>query len=228
VNASGGGDDTIYLYGGNDRGVGNTGNDTIWGGAGADWLQGVDGFDRLFGEAGNDELWDQKGEDRLEGGDGDDLVWGGADRDDMWGGAGADKFEYRTFWESTTRPFNDTHDGTPMGEPNPEFSDVTGGMDDVDVIHDFEPGLDKIWLTKLDADVSTPVINSPKGSTGNDDFVFTTKTSGFAARDLTLTYSRDAIGNVTQTRLDAHVDSDGIPDLTIVILGYVRPVDILY
>jgi hypothetical protein len=44
-----------------------------------------------------------------------------------------------------------------------------------------------------------------------------------------LEYSYDSAGNVTQTLLNAHVDSDGIPDLTILIVGYVNPAsDILF
>lgn len=216
------GNDMIYLLDGDDTAFGGEGNDQIWGGNGNDVLKGVSGNDSLYGEAGNDELWGQKGEDVLQGGDGADILWGGADKDFLYGGAGADQFEYRSIWESTTKPFDDTNDGTPIGEPNPEFSDVSGGFGDVDEIFGFQSGIDKLWLTKIDADVSTSIVYTRKGSTGNDDFRYVEKTDGFVAGDLTLTYAYDSAGNVTTT-VNAHVDNDGIPDLTIFIHGYVDP-----
>lgn len=208
------GDDVIYLLDGDDTAFGGEGNDQIWGGNGNDLLKGVSGNDSLYGEAGNDELWGQKGEDVLVGGDGADILWGGADKDFLYGGTGADRFEYRSVWESTTNRY----DGT-----SPEFSDVTGGIGDIDEIFGFESGIDKLWLTKLDADVSTPIVYTRKGSTGNEDFRFVEKTDGFVAGDLTLTYAYDANGNVTSTTLNAHIDNDGIADLTILIHGYVDP-----
>jgi hypothetical protein len=217
------GNDTIFLLDGDDTALSHDGDDTIWGGNGNDVLKGMAGKDLLYGETGNDELWGQKGEDTLQGGDGADILWGGADKDFQHGGSGADTFEYRTYWESTTRPFNDTNDGTPIGQPNPEYSDVTGGFADVDEIFGFESGIDKLLLIKLDADVSTPVVTSRKGSTGNDDFRYVSKTDGFVAGDLTVTYTYDAAGAVTGTTVDAHIDNDGIPDLTIFVHGYVNP-----
>jgi hypothetical protein len=100
---------------------------------------------------------------------------------------------------------------------------VTGGFADVDEIFNFGSGIDKLWLTKLDADVSTPTFYSRKGSTGNDDFRYVTKLHGFVAGDLTVTYTYDVAGAVTGTSVDAHIDNDGIPDLTIFIHGYVNP-----
>jgi Ca2+-binding RTX toxin-like protein len=106
VASGGAGDDTIYVYGGN-QAHGDAGNDTILvmesstgsgahvtGGAGndritgnprADWLEGNDGVDVLHG-AGGDDL--------LEGGADADVVSGDTGNDTLTGGAGNDTFRF--------------------------------------------------------------------------------------------------------------------------------------
>lgn len=224
----GGGDDIIYLYGGNDRGVGSGGNDIIYGGDGADWLQGQEGADLLYGESGADELWGMKGEDRLYGGTGNDLIWGGADRDILYGGPGADIFKYVSHWESTTRVYDGSHDGVPGYDP--EWEHVVGDdpstpwLESVDLIADFESGIDKIDLGPLDADLTTPVVTSWKGSTGNDAFRLVAQPTGQPG-ELTVTY--DAASNLTT--IHGYMDGDLIPDLTITVSGTINPtVDIIF
>lgn len=63
VTTTGGQDDTIYGYGGNDNLLGNGGSDLLYGG---------DGNDLLYGNAGNDYL---------DGGDGNDTLYGNGDDD---------------------------------------------------------------------------------------------------------------------------------------------------
>ncbi|MBP2160298.1 MULTISPECIES: cadherin-like domain-containing protein [Asticcacaulis] len=65
------------------RASGDTGNDSLLGGAGSDALNGGVGDDSLFGAS----RWDT-----LTGGDGNDTLDGGADNDDMTGGVGDDVY----------------------------------------------------------------------------------------------------------------------------------------
>lgn len=85
-----------------------------------DILLGGDGNDSLFGESGNDILDGGDGIDFLFGGAGDDVLIGGAGFDVLNGGAGADTFTFNSL------------DDIP-----------TGGRD---VISDFDPNSDKIFL----------------------------------------------------------------------------------
>jgi hypothetical protein len=66
-------------------GIGNNGDNKIYGNAVANDLQGLDGNDFLFGDAGDDTLY---------GGNGNDILNGGPGRDDLWGGDGNDLFRF--------------------------------------------------------------------------------------------------------------------------------------
>ena len=82
-----GGDGPDLLRGAITRfGVGDYGNDQMFGGAGDDWLIAQGGNDKLYGETGSDSLI---------GGEGDDLLDGGKDHDWLNGGSGADSFVFR-------------------------------------------------------------------------------------------------------------------------------------
>ncbi|MEW6427017.1 MAG: calcium-binding protein, partial [Thermodesulfobacteriota bacterium] len=74
------------------HGVGNAGNDTIYGYEGGDYLDGGGGYDFLYGGAGNDYLDGGSDSDTLYGEDGDDRLFGGADwgGDTLYGGGGDD------------------------------------------------------------------------------------------------------------------------------------------
>ncbi|WP_340588075.1 CAP domain-containing protein [Erythrobacter alti] len=100
---------TIYGMAGNDRLVGGTGRDILYGGDDDDALQGKAGSDDLFGGDGNDVLYGGggadflygdggidrlhggSGSDVLFGGDGDDTLYGDGNNDTLDGGAGVDR-----------------------------------------------------------------------------------------------------------------------------------------
>ncbi|TNC46937.1 hypothetical protein FHG66_17755 [Rubellimicrobium rubrum] len=93
------GNDSIWLNGGDDIGLGGDGADTLYGGDGMDELSGGTGADRLDGGLGDDVLRGGADTDRLYGGterDGlsggaaNDVLFGGTGDDTLWGEAGAD------------------------------------------------------------------------------------------------------------------------------------------
>jgi len=116
----------IEALGGNDTVFGSDGADEINGGAGHDVLWGNAGDDLILGRNGNDVLWGGEGDDVLRGGDGDDVLIGGPGQDRLQGGPGADVFRFLDVSES-----------------------VRGRADR---IVDFEPGVDLIDLSAIDAD----------------------------------------------------------------------------
>lgn len=132
------GDDTINGGAGADRIEGGSGNDNIQGGAGNDRVYGGSGNDVLSGDiemtgdlrggntVSNDYLDGGTGADRLYGGGGSDTLVGGLGRDTLSGGEGADRFVYNSTLESKA------------------------GYG-IDRITDFQVGIDKIDLSKLDA-----------------------------------------------------------------------------
>lgn len=126
----GGDDGDDLIFGGNgiedtlDAGdliFGGNGNDTIYGNGGADSLFGDDGDDLMFGGIDNDMLIGGNGNDTLIGGSGNDLLVGGRGADHYYGGSGADLFVFGLDDLPAT--------GTPLA---------------VDIIHDFEVGVDKL------------------------------------------------------------------------------------
>ncbi len=119
----------------NDVLVGDGLANKLVGNGGNDILNGEGGADRLWGGDGHDTLDGGAGNDELVGGAGDDLLIGGAGQDSMWGGAGADTFRYTS------------------------LSD----FDNLEIINDFEKGVDKIDLSQIDAN---------PGRSGNQAFVF--------------------------------------------------------
>ena len=94
------------LTGVNFHGIGNAGDNVIW---------GLGGNDTLEGGEGNDELRGQSGDDILLGGLGDDLLVGGAGKDVMVGYDGADTFRFSSF-ESGTGEDADTIWGFIQGD----------------------------------------------------------------------------------------------------------------
>jgi len=83
---SGGGDDTVWGYGGHDRIEGGDGNDALLGGAGDDILTDTFGLDTIKGNEGNDVISSGRDEDLLMGGDGKDFIDAGADIDEIFAG----------------------------------------------------------------------------------------------------------------------------------------------
>jgi Ca2+-binding RTX toxin-like protein len=120
-----GGDDTLLGGKGGDFFIGYQGSDRIAGGPGNDVLLGdsivsaAEGAnDQLYGDEGNDELFGDFGRDRLFGGDGKDQMAGQGGRDTLTGGAGADDFVF----------------------------DILAPSKNADVVTDFKPGTDRIYL----------------------------------------------------------------------------------
>lgn len=116
--------DTLKGGAGNDILFAGTGDDFVFGGFGADILDGAAGNDVLNGDDGNDLLIAGFGDDVLDGGSGEDILIGGLGHDNMTGGAGADVFRF-------------------------ERANDSPSNGDVDVILDFETGLDLIDLADL-------------------------------------------------------------------------------
>lgn len=140
-----GGADSMQGGLGTDSFRGWAGNDTLRGGDGDDFLFGDAGFDSLFGDNGNDVLNGGLGNDKLQGGlgadtllggVGDDVLTGGPGRDVLVGGRGADKFVFNALTQSGAT------------------------FQTADLIRDFQSGIDKIVLTGIDADTTTPGIQT--------------------------------------------------------------------
>jgi len=149
------GNDTLYGGAGNDYLYGGAGNDYLDGGDGNDYLDGGDGDDYLYGGAGNDSLYGGAGNDTLDGGPGNDLLYGGAGNDLLYGGAGNDTL------------YGGDGNDVLYGGPGDDFLYGGKGADTmyggsgrdtfvfteidtaIDVIGDFEIGIDKLDFTKV-------------------------------------------------------------------------------
>ena len=83
--------------------VGDSGNDTIYGGNDADTLKGL---------GGNDEIHGGDGDDNIEGGDGDDIIRGESGNDVIIGGNGIDEI----FGGNGDDNISDTGNSTIYGE----------------------------------------------------------------------------------------------------------------
>lgn len=92
---------TYYGTLGNDRIIGSSSPDILYGYPeggfpdeefGDDYLRGGAGNDDIYGGGGNDTLLGDQGGDDLYGGDGNDILYGGEGNDHFDGGAGNDLF----------------------------------------------------------------------------------------------------------------------------------------
>lgn len=99
------------------------GADAFYTGAGQDILYGRNGNDSLDGGRGNDTIKGNHNADVLRGSFGDDDLYGGSGRDRLIGGAGADEFVYEV-----------------------DFGDTGLGLGGVDVVADFQDGVDRIRI----------------------------------------------------------------------------------
>ncbi|WP_297537590.1 calcium-binding protein [Roseovarius sp.] len=134
------GTDLIFGNDGNDDIGGGAGKDTINAGVGDDRVGGGEGNDNILGEDGNDFLAGGGRDDVISGGAGNDTINGGAGNDRMNGGAGADQFVFSSFSEG-----------------------------EVDVITDFEDGIDSFFIRRFDPDTGFENINN--GGNGLAGFV---------------------------------------------------------
>jgi len=145
------GDDIIYAGAGfvdvviggdgNDTVYGQDGIDYIFGNAGNDVLYGGNGVDIFFAGADSDTIYGEADTDWLFGGAGDDNLYGGANPDLLFGDAGADRIDAGIgndwIWGGAS-------DGLGDGAAD---TFVFGANWGVDVIYDFENGIDKIDLS---------------------------------------------------------------------------------
>ena len=138
----GAGDDVLRGNGGNDTLSGGAGNDRLLGGAGRDRLLGGAGDDRLAGGSGNDTLFGQAGADLLKGGTGDDVLKGGAGNDTLYGNGGNDTIHGGAGADRIAGGKGDDHLWGGAGADTFVFAPLQGR----DVIHDFQPGLDRLVL----------------------------------------------------------------------------------
>lgn len=90
----------------------------------------VFGHDIMRGYDGNDILYSGNGNDRLHGHKGDDTLNSGSGDDELWGGSGDDSFIFG---------LNGVHDG------------------DRDIIHDYQPGMDAIYIAAKPANVDLTI-----------------------------------------------------------------------
>ena len=175
-----GGNDTMDGGTGNDSLRGDTGNDSVLGGDGDDSLRGASGADTIVGGAGDDTVWGDVLGDRLYGDDGDDVMVGGAGRDFLYGGPDADTFMFRA------------------------VADSAAGTASRDIIFVYEPGLDKIDLTRIDANVNV---------TGNQAFAYI----GTGVFTSVAGQLRAVLG--TNSLLQADVNGDGVADFELQLNG---------
>lgn len=184
---------------GKDRLYGSNGQDTLLGAAGRDHLDGGDDNDRLSGGSGHDTLLGGAGNDLLKGEAGRDVLRGGLGRDKMWGGAGADLFVFDTVQESRAGAQRD-------------------------IIFDFQSGVDRVDLRKMDADVHVK---------GNQAFSWTGSEVSFPrSDDVSAFLSADFTGKAGQVRyangtLMGDVDGNGRSDFQIKIVGAFASTDVI-
>ncbi|MBD11443.1 MAG: calcium-binding protein [Roseovarius sp.] len=132
------GNDSIDAGAGNDDIGGGTGRDTIDAGAGDDRVGGGEGDDSILGGDGNDFLAGGGRNDTIDGGTGNDTINGGAGNDVISGGTGADQFVFSSFFDG-----------------------------EADVITDFEDGIDRFFIRRVDPDTGeTNVTNGGNGLAG--------------------------------------------------------------
>ena len=137
-------DEVILALRGDDLVEGARGRDVIRGGRGNDNLAGGRGADFIQGGAGNDDLNGEHGRDRLIGGDGNDSLEGRGGADHFLGGLGADQVRVNA----------DGADGRRDTVVYTSVSESSGG--EIDRLSAIQPGEDKIDLSAIDADVTTP------------------------------------------------------------------------
>lgn len=189
------GNDTLEGFAGDDMLYGHEGDDTLYGGAGNDTLYGNEGNDILIGGDGDDFLAGQEGDDILDGGAGNDTIaWGGFGHDELTGGAGADTF-YSGAWA-----WDNQQVGTVL-------------------IKDFETGIDKLDLTRFDADErTTPGVIKGKNTPGNEAFTVVAETDGVTPGHLVITTGVDALGRPITIVL-GYTNTEAGADIEIHLLG---------
>lgn len=154
-----------------DSGLGNVGSTA------GDRMVGGYGGDLLRGLEGNDTLYGAAGADQLYGEDGNDRLYGGAGRDSLAGGAGKDTFLFTQV-------------------------DETGTTEAArDVVQDFLSRTDRIDLSGIDANQTTPSVNDVFSST----FVST--------------FTKPGQLRFENGLLEGNTDTDSAPEFSITLTG---------
>jgi len=175
---------------------GTAGNDTIHGGAGNQIIFGLEGDDFLYGGDGDDELYGQEGSDSMDGGAGNDRIgWGGGGGlETLTGGSGSDTF-FGGAWSWTNQQVDEVF------------------------ITDFQTGIDKLDLTRFDADErTTPGIIKGNKTPGNEAFVVVNQADGVTPGQLEITTGYDALGRPV-TIVRGYTDAVAGADIEIHLLG---------
>jgi Ca2+-binding RTX toxin-like protein len=130
---------------------------------------------------GNLILFGGGGHDTLFGGDGNDLILGGGGADGLTGGAGADTFRYDA------------------------ASDSSGGLHDL--IGDFQTGLDKIDLSRIDANTHAE---------GNQAFSWI-GSNAFSGTGAASAGELRVFDDNGRQRIEGDTNGDGVADLVILL-----------
>jgi hypothetical protein len=146
-------------------------------------IVGTKNADFILGLEGNDRIEGNGGKDLLDGGSGNDVLLGGAGGDKMIGGAGNDTFLFTSVADSTVNALPD-------------------------VIVDFKSGVDKIDLSKIDANTTI---------SGNDAFLNVIMTDSFKGDFLNNPNS--LFFDTTTHILYGDNNADNISDFHIVLTG---------
>lgn len=183
------GNDTINGNAGNDTIRGGDGNDTISGGTDNDALYGDGGADTLLGGAGNDLLEGGLGNDSLSGQSGSDLLIGGGGRDTLTGGTESDIFRFN-------------------------FGDTTTTSTNIDLVSDFETGLDKIDLDFVPGSLTASAY--AEGQIGTNVY-----TDAFAQAQAMLTGGKSVmfVAGTTDGWLFWDTNNDAVIDQSILLKG---------
>jgi Ca2+-binding RTX toxin-like protein len=124
-------DDKIVGTSGFDDLFGKDGDDLLIGNGGNDWLTGGFGNDTLLGGDGDDRIFGAIGDDLVIGGDGDDRIQPGpatdGGQDTVYGGAGADTIDLYTY---SINPFAPD---APIRTSNVLWKDFDDGIDMIDI-----------------------------------------------------------------------------------------------
>lgn len=166
--ANGGPDGSDTLVGGDgaDYLQGNAGSDTLDGGNGSDRLNGGADADFVYGGAGNDSANGNLGSDTIDGGSGNDSLRGGQGDDSLIGGTGDDTLMGDL--GNDTLVAGQGLDTITGGGGNDVFrfapGDALVSVGALDVVTDFQAGVDKLALGLSATSVLTASASSLEGA----------------------------------------------------------------
>ncbi|MDB6177079.1 calcium-binding protein, partial [Paracoccus sp. Z330] len=180
----GDGEDSIYGRTGNDFLYGQNDDDRVYGQSGNDRAYGNSGDDRVFGGSGHDFVHGGAGDDIVKGNSGNDTLVGGQGADTLTGGGGEDTFR---FYSTSESPF--------------------GSSGNYDRITDFQgAGINLVSATEDRIDLSS--IDADTTAAGNQAFSFSGTTNGGAG-----TIWMQDVGSETWLRVNT--DDDSAPEMTV-------------